>query len=494
MKRIVFILLVFSFVTFTKAQTSGEYDLSEYALPDMELQTLDFKFGLGGNGDGRVYNPDFETDNNNSYDQSHGLSLQSDYSLYRNNRKQQLRLEAGFSLDGGFNKQFENEKLIYKGRYFRPELDLRLNSRFYLNNKFFYGADPKIQTSFSTQKHKSRNDNDIWKEQSGFKTYADILLPLKIGVGRTESVTDARQAIFILEALKDNGHLDRTATREEITAFAELISETRNLRFFDNRIQQMKELEVLDSYLKEKGFVEGNNISYFTTLMDYWNYGRPVPMYAGNRISLVVAPGYRISKSVSDKSGEPIDNKRQSIYKSLQAGIEFWHSKPYGLHWHHSLNFSAFAGWLKYDSRDENNPNVFERKASSPNLQFRHRNNLNYYMNTRSTFTLGYDISYTHFIDDSQPDNDVLSNAGDAVSGNIRLDAYYYISPKLRLSFYSRLDYLYFDNQLEDSDTWAYGRHNVYSFYHITDQRYGSIEIQKRIHFNYNLSLRYSLF
>ncbi|HKK10301.1 MAG TPA: hypothetical protein VJ939_05660, partial [Bacteroidales bacterium] len=431
MKRLVFILLAFSFVTFTKAQTSGEYDLSEYALPDLELQTLDFNFGLSGNGSGQQYNPDYEIDNNDYYHQIHGLSLRSDYSLYRNTRKQQLNLEAGFSLGGGVNKRSENDKLLFNERHFGPALSLRLNSRFYFSDKFFYGAEPEVRTSFDLQKEKSRNDDDNLIEDKSNRTYADILFPLKIGVGRIEPVTDARQAIFILEALKDNGHLSKTASKDEITAFAELISETRNLRFFDNRIQKIEELEALDSFLKNKGFVENNDISYFTTLMDYWNYGRPVPMGAGNRFSLVVAPGYRIYNSVSDEPGTLVDDKSRTTYKSLQAGMKFGHSKPYGLHWHHSLSFRAFAGWLKYTNGHPNNPASPQQEESHPNLQFRHGNNLNYYMNTRTTVKLGYDISYTHFIDDSQPENDVLSTSGDVVSGNISLDAYYYISPKL---------------------------------------------------------------
>ena len=496
MKRIVFILLVFSFVTFTKAQTSGEYDLSEYALPDLELQTLDFKFGLGGNGSGQQYNPDYEIGNNDYYHQSHGLSLQSDYSLYRNNRKQQLNLEAGFSLGGGVNKRSENDKLLFKERHFGPSLSLRLNSRFYLNDKLFYGADPELRTNYNIHKEKSRNDDGDLLEDNINRSYVDILLPLKVGVGRIENVTDARQAIFILEALKDNGHLSRTASKDEITAFAGLISETRNLRFFDNRIQKMKELEALDSYLKENGFAEGNHISYFTTLMDYWNYGRPVPMGAGNRFSLVVAPGYRIYNSVSDEPGTLVDDKSRTTYKSLQAGMKFGHTKPYGLHWHHFFSFEAFAGWLKYDSGHPDDPGSPIREQSHPNLQIHHVHSLNYYMNTRTTVRLGYDISYTHFIDDSQPENDVLSTSGDVVSGNISLDAYYYISPKLRLSFDSRLRYFWQDLADEGMDMgdWTTDHKDVYTFYPVTDLQYAYKGYQKRFNFNYNLSLRYSLF
>lgn len=492
MKRLVFILLAISFVTFTKAQTSSEYDLSDYALPDLELQTLDFNFGLGGDGNGLQYNPDFETENSDLSRQSHGLSLQSDYSLYRNNRKQQLNLEASFSLGGGFNKRSENDKLISKESSLGPSFDFSVNSRFYLNDKFFYGAEPQVRTSFRLQKEKRRNyDGDLQEDKSN-RTYADILLPLKVGVGRIESVTDARQAIFILEALKDNGHLKRTATKEEITAFAELISETRNLRFFDNRIQQMKELEALDGFLKNKGFVENNDISYFTTLMDYWNYGRPVFMGAGNRFSLVLAPGYRIYNSVSDEPGTLVDDKSRSTYKSLQAGVKYFHTKPYGLHWHHSLSFRAFAGWLKYESGHPDDPVSTKREESHPNLQFRHGNNLNYYMNTRTTVKLGYDISYTHFINDSQPENEVFSTSGDVVSGNINLNAYYYISPKLRLSFDSNLDYFWQD--FPEGQLFPTMYDDVYSFYHIADQRWGSKEIRNSFNFNYSLSLNYSLF
>ncbi|MGM0532702.1 MAG: hypothetical protein ACQER7_15240 [Bacteroidota bacterium] len=498
MKRIVFILLSISIVTFTKAQTSGEYDLSEYALPDLELQTLDFNFGLSGDGSGLQYNPDFETENSDLSGQSHSLSLQSDYSLYRNTRKQQLNLEAGFSLGGGFNERSENDKLVYKKRFFGPSLSLRLNSRFYLNDKFFYGAEPELRTSFGLQKEKSRNyDGDLQEDKSN-RTSADILLPLKIGVGRIESVTDARQAIFILEALKDNGHLNRTASKEEITAFAELISKTRNRRFFDSRIQKIKELEALDGFLKNEDFVENNDISYFTTLMDYWNYGRPVFMGAGNRFSLVLAPGYRIYNSVSDEPGTLVDDKSRSTYKSLQAGVKYFHTKPHGLHWHHSLSFRAFAGWLKYESGHPDDPVSTTREESHPNLQFRHGNNLNYYMNTRTTVKVGYDISYTHFIDDSQPENEVLSTSGDVVSGSINLNAYYYISPKLRLSFDSRLNYFWQDFQdfpLEGMDMWDWtDSGDVYTFYPVTDLETAFKGHQKKFNFNYSLSLSYSLF
>lgn len=332
MKRCIFIALIGSLITFSQAQETDNYNLSNYILPDVELQKLDFSFGLEGNGDGQQWNPDFEISSKDYSFYQHGIDLQSDYSLYRNTRKQQFNMDARFSLYGGINKRTKNGKTVDKDNYLRSSVYLKTNKRFYANKNIFYGFEPEVLTSFNTEENKYRNDEgDLVKQQSN-KTSANILIPLKMGYGRIERVTDARQAIFILEALKDKGHLGKAATKEEITAFAELISKTRNRRFFDNRIQMIKELEALDGFLKKEGLVENNDIAYFTTLMDYWNYGRPVGMGAGNRLAFVVAPGYRIINSSVDSDLSDSNDKDRSESQSLQAGIKFYHAKPYGLH------------------------------------------------------------------------------------------------------------------------------------------------------------------
>lgn len=496
MKRFVFISLVLSLAVFTQAQDTNHYDLSDYILPDVELQTLDFSFELGGNGNSRQWNPDFETSANDNSFYQHGFGLQSDYSLYRNTRKQQFNLDARFSLGGDISKRTENDETVQKNSYVGPSAYLKANKRFYVSEKFFYGFEPEISASFTTENDEDRNEEGNLEEQNANRTAARILIPLKLGYGRIESVTDARQAIFILEALKDKGHMGKTTTKEEITAFAELISETRNRRFFDNRIQMIKELETLDGFLKQEGLVENNDISYFTTLMDYWNYGRPVVMGAGNRIAFVVAPGYSITNSVSDEPGSEVDDKSRRTFKSLQAGIKFSHAKPYGLHWHHRLGFRAFGGRLNLTTGHPADPLTTTEEESHPNWQFHHYNNLNYYPNTRTLITLGYDINYTHYFDDSDTESDVFSSRGDVVNGSINVNAYYYISPKLRLSFDSRLNYHWQDFPVENlnMDNLYTDHSTVYNFYPVTNQNASDKGLKNKFYFNYKLSLKYSLF
>ena len=65
------------------------------------------------------------------------------------------------------------------------------------------------------------------------------------GIGRIENVTDARQAIYILEDFKKNGILSRDLTKDELFEFAQLISTVKNKRFLDSRLHRIDEITTM---------------------------------------------------------------------------------------------------------------------------------------------------------------------------------------------------------------------------------------------------------
>ena len=91
---------------------------------------------------------------------------------------------------------------------------------------------------------------------------------LGLGFGRIEDVTDARQAIYMLEALHKNGVLSRQLSNEEVVALAQKISSEKNKRFFDSRLHKIDEISAVDSFFVASKALSKNDASYFTALYD----------------------------------------------------------------------------------------------------------------------------------------------------------------------------------------------------------------------------------
>ena len=112
-----------------------------------------------------------------------------------------------------------------------------------------------------------------------------------IGWGRIEDVTDARQTIYIIDALRENGVLNRDLSVQEMFEFSQLISSVKNKRFLDSRLHLIDELTTVDNYLKNKGVIADGGAAYFANLNDMWQYGALFERKSGYEVTFNANPG-----------------------------------------------------------------------------------------------------------------------------------------------------------------------------------------------------------
>ncbi|MBI9063769.1 MAG: hypothetical protein JEZ14_17440, partial [Marinilabiliaceae bacterium] len=152
------------------------------------------------------------------------------------------------------------------------------------------------------------------------------------GKGRIERIEDARQVLYILDALDKEGRLKRVPTDEEILQIARRVSELKNERFFDSRHKRINEIREMDAILKELDLISEEDALYYTNLYDMWQYGANEARLAGIRFSA----GLR-TKLNSNKS-EVNDELR---YEQKEIGyfgvIRLEYENPFHLKWQSSL-------------------------------------------------------------------------------------------------------------------------------------------------------------
>ncbi|MCB9262754.1 MAG: hypothetical protein H6607_10300 [Flavobacteriales bacterium] len=118
-----------------------------------------------------------------------------------------------------------------------------------------------------------------------YYTSYTIAMPMSFafgfGNGRLNMVTDAVQAMFILENLKSNKDFDYS--NEQIESVAKGITEIRNARYLDSRIGLKKQIKALDSILSVNGISADKNIDYYSILYDNWQFANRFYRYSGSR-------------------------------------------------------------------------------------------------------------------------------------------------------------------------------------------------------------------
>jgi hypothetical protein len=86
---------------------------------------------------------------------------------------------------------------------------------------------------------------------------------LGIGYGRIENVQDARQAIYIANALSKNGVLTRNLSNSEMFELSQIISTVKNKRFLDSRLRLIEEITTVTSSITRKNKQTENGQHFF---------------------------------------------------------------------------------------------------------------------------------------------------------------------------------------------------------------------------------------
>lgn len=439
------LLLLFAWNTQSQVTT---YNIGNYKLPPVTWQALETTFGLMGN------NIQYNSLDSESQNSLFSGNLDLNYRFFRNTQSMQRTLHA--TLASGLTVQNDSyDERVYRSRAYNPRLFLYSENRMYLGNQLFYEINAALDYGHEYQKRGWETEDRTQPQIHSDHSFA-IAIPLKMGAGRIEPVQDARQAIYILEALSGAGRLDENITDQQVVELSQLISRLRNKRFLDFRLGWMEQIETLDSFLLANEHITLQDARYFTTLTDLWNYGNYPHRSSGNRISLAVYPRYLFQDFYEHLPYVMETTDIQTKQFQLNTGIEFVHEKPLNLYWQNSVYAHAY---YKYHTREQSNTSNIRR---SPGMEIMLAHQIGLYPNTRTRMTLNNSLTYDNTKNKIEDSHSRIKHL--IFDSSLGID--YYFSPQLRISGYStisynrnRQSYFFIDQEADPYNHSSFGHH-----------------------------------
>ncbi len=434
------------------------FDLSDFKLPYLRYETLDFDFGLNSQNQFESWKDTIDYNILRSNITSR-FNLGSRYQLYINTPSQQ----SNYSLITGFqtrpfnqSEQISSDESSVINRNSRVNFQIGGSSRnrFYNRNNMFLEIGPNINLNYyfdnakNTQKDPSGNIS-FERTRKNNDTQLNAGIEIGVGFGRIEYVGDAQMALFILKDLKKKNRLEKEPTHQEIYELAELISRNRNRRFFDNRHLVIAQIQSIDSLLLSRELVSQADATYFTTIYDNWLYANNPSRPSGFRISAGPKVGYMLSvynESEEYTDSPLLDSEFNYRYSYLDYGL--WvnanSAKPLNHFWQQNLSVT-----LSYIlATNVNKILELPREQRRHNeLQLSLSATYGYYPDTRSYVSFGIQAGWHHNtmeryfypVEDFNYDDEDLIY--DRIFAGPNFNGYYYFSPRFRFNFNGSVNY-----------------------------------------------------
>lgn len=438
-----------------------QFRLSNYINPDYQWRKLDLDISLGGsnafnnlevNGDDLFYH---NKNNSNLFNSDFGL----DYEAHKNSSRYQGY--QFFSLSGLIDSRkikdqdlANDEENTQKDNIQRLYFSAHTVNRFYNAHKKFLEADLDLSSSLMNGKSSQSpyfGEPPVLTDSKNQGYVIDASLPVLVGTGRIEEVQDARLAVYILDDLQNAGDLIRAADPAEIDAFARFITEVKNRRYYDVRIQKIDEITRIDSMLNAMGLKARSDASYFTILNDDWDYASGPVRRTGGRFSAGISPKVQWYYSYSDRTYydsrivPPYDYYGSTSKNySTSWGIDFltaytW-EKPANLYWQHSVNATLVYSLNYEDIRlkdylNDSLQNDYDRDMDSPALNLIAGYRLGFYPNSRTELILNINTIFIYNWENYNYQDSEDQDINNIETGyDLGFHCYYYISERLRLT------------------------------------------------------------
>ena len=454
-----FFLLSFFFTgLFTNnMQAQTDFKLSDYKNPDYHWRALDFQLGLSGNNSFSKNTSTSDEINKSYYNRFNG-DLSADYFSVKNSVHYQGIQNIGFGFTGYANKNrtlkesTTNSESTQRSRSSNLDLNVYLVNRFYNNKKRFFEVDLNFNGNLANSNNKKETDPATYsrvayqKQGRGYEVSATV--PLLIGTGRIEEVQDARLAVYILDDLQKAGDLTRTASKDDILAFAQFITQVKNQRFFDSRIRKIEEITAVDSFLIVRGLKAKSDASYYTLLTDNWDNSAGPIRSAGRRFSFGLEPGYNnffdetknYYRDTLNGLVNETNTKSSYLNNNLKLNVvaHYVCEKPLNLYWQQSTSANLAYSLSKMTGKSkhyENGDLTLDDKEviNNPNLGLDMGYSLAYYPNSRTSISMNVFAKYIRFWEDEKLNDDPKTKYDqDYIIARLSLSCYYYFSPQLR--------------------------------------------------------------
>jgi hypothetical protein len=421
-----------------KAQDSI-FDLKNYKTTNYERSSLDLQFNLNEWAGKSKSQQDYQLSQKQEVSNfSANLDLNSNFSKILFTEKKIVEYGSNLAI---MEKYFNNwnqriDSLTNNTRQISNDGDYRLSGfynidRYYsASNKNYYKLGGNLSVEMTHSLYETKNLQNVNNKSIGRpQYYSNLSFDLGHGHGRIENVEDAVEALYILNDLSKNGLLSRSYTENDIKTLADKITLIKKERFFDERLYKQKSMKALVSLLLDNNLIKSESVEVFNIIADYHYFAGIQTRTSGQTLEYYLTPG--LSFSGGKVSDSEID---KSIYGKLGLTIAYNYSRPISIKWHQIFNASASASnSIGVDqSINKENPDYNHKSTTTGfNGEAFAGYSLGYFPNTRTYFNAGLNALY-HY--QHSKNEDAGSQNQFNLSTALSLNAYYYLSERLRLS------------------------------------------------------------
>lgn len=457
-------LLLFSSLTFAQLNSIKDFDLKNYKAPDIKYRTLDLGSYLSSQGFS-------ETSNYNDNNFSTNVNLY--FFEYKNTKKIQSRSSSLF--DGSYSADWrERDSVKTTSSSPRLRLSYRTETRFYNQNKGFFGLHGYIRYGYSP--HFSKSDDETYSYQS----HEFSITPyISGGKGRIEPIESARQAMDILLALKNENRLNIVPDSSMIDSLARVANRIRYKRFYDSRFKRIYQLEELDKTMQNMDLVETADMVYFANLNDIWNYGSQFNRGTGIRYEGGIIPEFSMNYDKNGNNDDSDIRKHDNKYYGIYGFFSFNRMKPMTYAWQSDIILDLTFGYGVEDRKRENGDDIYKYYNTALSGMLNAGWQFGFYPNTRTYAGIKPYVSFSYEYDIEEKNKDVFG-----LNTGFRFNSYYYISPQLRIQLTA--GFAYINNFNYDIPAPFGNRINYYNF--------NSSLFEKGIFYKFMFSFKYAIF
>lgn len=351
------------------------FNIADYARPDLERRTA----GLFGTLDMRKPNTfDPTTEINRSID----LDFNAFQTKFVNTQRNQINVTNRINIDYLSGKLETNTSETKRQAFDFYGTRTYSNKIFNAENNFVEIAyNGGISYSAVNQEYFTFDTLLVNIESNTRSLYLSGDVSLYRGHGRIELVSDAWHAKTIIEMLRAKNLIVGEVSVEDIQEFAEKISDIKNMRNTDFRLENIAEQEALVEFLQSKEWTRTEDFRFYPALLDAWQFESFVFRQSGSEFKYGISAGvnaYNIDNSILLRNSD----YRFLVYPRLSVAYNTY--KPISDDWQFNTTNGLSLGSLlrNFDSFTDD---LYAAIASSLEWQ--------YLPSQRTYYTLGLETN-----------------------------------------------------------------------------------------------------
>ena len=446
MKKTLIISFIYCFLcgglSFNVSGQEYKYDLNKYYTPDIVRRGLDLNFNtIGSLSNSQSQNTDRSASNDTVRTNSLNGNMSSKFFLSQSTRKKESLLQLNLNLAGAFDNNSNGTQ--GNSNYSKTHnsnssegISINFTNKLYNSSSKFFSFGILSSLSVSNSNNKDEVTNSVTKNTA--KNFQSQIAPfVGIGIGRIESVKDARQAIYILDDLSKRGALTRHLSDDEIFKLSQVISQIKNKRFLDARLHKIDEVSTIDSFFVKNSLLTKSDATYFTTLYDNWENGANFDRKSGKVFEIKLSPfvNWNNGKTELEISNPDSSTWQKRNQRTYGSGLTFnyTYAKQVNLNWERTAYASLSGGAQGYQSKTSAQPITnYTDKQNMAYISLSGNYSIGYYPSSRTHLLAGLTQNFSQGFYDNISNN----NWNNSFSSNstLQFSAVYYVSPQLSLS------------------------------------------------------------